>query len=90
MNVLIDVTWPVLFYSVRDSCVSFTFGEFPFSISTPAAAPPSFLSLQCKEMVYYERMGKRVETYWTKISLIGCKWSSSAAHGSHAHIPWCH
>ena len=27
-------------------------------------------------MVYYVRLGKKVEIVWNKISLTGCKWSS--------------
>ena len=63
---------------VRNSLVSSTFEEFPFPIFSPC----SFLSLQYKEMVYYGRLGKKLEILRNKISLTDCKWFSLNAPGS--------
>ena len=59
---------------------------FPFSAPAPSFLPLSedgmafnaeriSFSLQKEEMVYYGRLSKKVELFWNKISLTGCKWS---------------
>ena len=64
--------------------VSFTFGRFLF-----APFLPSFLSLAAGVIrnwtSQYER--QKVEKFWAKISLAGCKWSSLNAPGS--QTPYC-
>ena len=32
-------------------------------------------------MVYYERLGKKLEIFWNKSSLSGCNWSILNAQG---------
>ena len=66
----------------------FTFQDSPHPIFAPGSFRvfllPSFIpvSLQYKEMVYYGMLGEKVETFWDKISLTGCKWSNLDAPGS--------
>ena len=77
-----ECPWPW----VTNPLVLFTFEEFPFPIFCPCSSLPSFLTLQYKEMVYYGRLGKKVDFFWNKISLTGWKWSSLKAPGS--YNPW--
>ena len=79
-----ECPWPW----VTNPLVSFTLEEFPFPIFCPCSSLPSFLTLQYKEMVYYGRLGKKVDFFWNKISLTGWKWSSLKAPGS--YNPWWH
>ena len=39
-----------------------------------------------KEMGYDGRLGEKVGTFWTKISLTGCKWSSLNAQGTETPV----
>ena len=79
-----ECPWPW----VTNPLVSFTLEEFPFPIFCPCSSLPSFLTLQYKEMVYYGRLGKKVDFFWNKISLTGGKWSNLIALGSYTF--WCH
>ena len=67
-------------HRVINPCVSFTFEEFPFPIFCPAPSFPSSICSIKKWLLW--GLGKKVEIFWNKISLTGCKWSSLNAPGS--------
>ena len=59
---------------VRNLCVSFTFGKFPFLIFSSRHFLPSSLC-SIKNWVTMGGWAKKTENFCDKIILAGCKWS---------------